>query len=948
MVGRGSRIDQKLMASRGDRLRAVAQLPDPDLGGLSGPEATQTLQHTATQAQQAVESFARDRAGVRIRNQFWITNAVVLDIDTSQVPLEEIARVPEIRRLHDNSEVEALDGTAGGSRGTTASLSHGETTYGLDQVDAPEVWTQFGTRGEGATVAVLDTGVDPDHPDIDLAEGGFQEFDEDGLQVDSSPYDTAEHGTHVTGTVAGGDASGEHIGVAPNVELLHGLVLPDNFGTYAQIIAGIEWAVEEGADVINLSLGAEGQKADYIAPLQNAKDAGAVPVCAIGNDGETKSRSPGNVYGAGIAVGASDATEGIDSDSGGEKIVTDDAWGSDAPDDWPDEYVVPDVAAPGVDVTSSLPGGGYGQKSGTSMAAPHVAGLVALLVSVSDGSVTPAEVRSVLESTAWKPDSWDESDASASIDGKDTRYGKGIVDATAAASAVAPETGIEGFLQRSGTTQYVEGATLDLDGALATTDEDGAFERRKEPGTYTLEISGPGIETTTKFVTVEDSGDVTNEGTIDVDPVVDLYVTEQPVSRVEGGDTISVTLDAYNLETFQVDLAGTYSQDDATLTVDGTSVAFGESVAFDEYTGEVAVAVETTADTSGEVSLEYTASGAGTETTISTGPTSVYDTLVTIGVVDASDTYGAGIVETLESNLAAFFTATRTTASDVANKPGDYDAVVVQKFDSLPDGFFDATADDTTGVVYLDQWDDDANGIETYRAESDAVSNPGQGTNDGPPAYELTADHPVFDGVSADAPVDLHDADSEDYTTFEVTDPFEALATVLTDSESQGTGFAIDEGSQTVLAGGLGRSQYVPEDAFTDAANTILANAAAYVAVDTASDSLSLVATGATGVSPGGQGQLAVDALNAASIELQDVWTDWSVADVVDDGATFDDTILSDTGTCSFDWGGPRASSTPSLTLSLPDRYVGGEYVLTVRATRGNESAETTVSLSVE
>jgi subtilisin family serine protease len=376
---------------------------------------------------------------MQVRSQFWITNAVIIDVDTTRLPLEAIAQIPGVQRIHDNFEVQPLDGDgsrADGEPVDNTTQDHGDNTYGLGLISAPAVWDQFETRGAGARVAVLDTGVDPDHPDIDLASNGWAEFDSTGNQIDSDPYDSNGHGTHVSGTVSGGSESGTHIGVAPDVELYHGGVLTDEGGTIGAVIGGIEWTVEENADVINMSLGVSAKYDSFVEPLQNAQAAGTLPVSAIGNDGEVTSGSPGNVYGAGISVGAVNDSEAVASFSGGERIQKSD-WSS-PPSDWPDEYIVPDVAAPGVDVNSSVPGGGYDDTfDGTSMASPHVAGVACLMVAASGGSVTPDVIWNTLEATATKPSDWDERQANAAIDGKDTRYGKGIVDALAAVAQVS-------------------------------------------------------------------------------------------------------------------------------------------------------------------------------------------------------------------------------------------------------------------------------------------------------------------------------------------------------------------------------------------------------------------------------------------------------------------------------------------------------------------------------
>ena len=444
-------IDDALSSSDERRVTAIVRLPRPRVSKhQSSRERVETMRENAARTQEPVERFARPRSGVSLKNSFWIANAVVLEVDTAHVSLGELAAIDGVRRVHENVEVKALD-DGGRQAGTAASedgvsiTDHGEYTYGLEQIDVPAVWDEHGVQGEGVRVAVLDTGIDIDHPDLDLYTddpddptypGGWAEFDSEGDEVeDSYPHDTDAHGTHVSGTVAGGDESGTHVGVAPEVDLMHGLVIPEDSGTWSQIIAGIQWAVEENADVVNMSLGAEGYYDEFVEPLENTLAAGTFPVSCSGNDGEGTSWAPANLY-DGMAVGATDANEDVTDFSSGELIDTDAAWGEDTPDDWPDEYVVPDVAAPGDDVLSAVPDENYGEASGTSMAAPHVAGVAALMISAAE-DVDPGELQTVLEETAWKPDNWDEDDAEWVIEDKDSRYGAGIVDAKAAVDQVA-------------------------------------------------------------------------------------------------------------------------------------------------------------------------------------------------------------------------------------------------------------------------------------------------------------------------------------------------------------------------------------------------------------------------------------------------------------------------------------------------------------------------------
>lgn len=265
------------------------------------------------------------------------------------------------------------------------------------QIGAPEVWKN-GHRGEDVKVAVLDTGVDASHPDLAGRVSEAEDF-----SGSSGTGDAFGHGTHVASIVGGSGAAsgGDRKGVAPGADLLIGKVLGDDgFGTESQVIDGMEWAVARGADVVNMSLGSD-TPSDGTDPMSRALNelsasSGALFVVAAGNagPGEGTIGSPAAADAA-LTVGAVDRDDSLaDFSSRGPRAG--------------DDAVKPDVTAPGVGIVAARAAGtSMGQvvdashvaASGTSMAAPHVAGAAALLAQ-QHPDWTASRLKDALTSTA--------------------------------------------------------------------------------------------------------------------------------------------------------------------------------------------------------------------------------------------------------------------------------------------------------------------------------------------------------------------------------------------------------------------------------------------------------------------------------------------------------------------------------------------------------------------
>lgn len=279
---------------------------------------------------------------------------------------------------------ELWDAVTNGDR-TAAGVAHvwldGVRTASLDksvpQIGAPKAWAA-GYDGKGVKIAVLDTGVDASHPDLK-----DQVIEAKNFSTATDATDHFGHGTHVASIAAGTGAksNGKYKGVAPGAKILSGKVLDDTgSGDDSGILAGMEWAAAEGADVVNLSLG--GQDTPEVDPLEAAvnklsAEKGILFAIAAGNSGPESVGSPGSADAA-LTVGAIDDKDVLAPFSSTGPRVGDGA-------------IKPDVTAPGVDITAASAKGsvieqevgekpaGYLTISGTSMATPHVAGAAAIL-----------------------------------------------------------------------------------------------------------------------------------------------------------------------------------------------------------------------------------------------------------------------------------------------------------------------------------------------------------------------------------------------------------------------------------------------------------------------------------------------------------------------------------------------------------------------------------------
>ena len=277
----------------------------------------------------------------------------------------------------------------------------GGNNWGADLVRAPAAWAQ-GYTGNGVVVAVLDTGVDYNHPDLkDKIWTNPNEIPGNGIDDDNNGYiddaqgwnfvdntnstiDVNGHGTHVAGTIAGENNGFGVTGIAYDAKIMSIKVLNEQGSGSSNTVAdGIYYAVNNGADIINLSLGSNFPNSTLETAIQYASSQGAVVVMAAGNNSYPFPGYPARYANNwGLAVGAVDRNSQMANFSNKAGLNS-----------------FPYVTAPGVGIYSSLPGNEYGTYSGTSMAAPHVAGVVALMLSANP-NLTNGEIRQIIIETA--------------------------------------------------------------------------------------------------------------------------------------------------------------------------------------------------------------------------------------------------------------------------------------------------------------------------------------------------------------------------------------------------------------------------------------------------------------------------------------------------------------------------------------------------------------------
>lgn len=463
---------------------------------------------------------------------FWIDNSVKVVGDMELAA--KIAELPEVRAIEADRTIK-LDAPVKGSSEPTVD----GVEWGVDRINAPQVWSTYGVRGEGVVIANIDSGVQYDHPALKNqyrgrnADGSFSHdynwFDPADVCAGDSPCDNNGHGTHTMGTMVGDDGNANQIGVAPGATWIAAKGCESSSCSRGSLLASGQWMVAptdaNGADprpdlapdIVNNSWGSSVQDPWYQDVVDSWRTAGIFPAFSNGNSGPgcNTAGSPGS-YVSSYASGAFDSGNAIASFSSrgtGENGA-----------------VKPNLAAPGVNVRSAYTGGGYSALSGTSMASPHTAGAVALVWSASaslHGDVAATEA--LLDGTAI--------DVSALTCGgtadDNNVFGEGRLDAYAAVSD-APR-GATGSLTGTVTAggNAVAGAQVVADGPIdrtVVTDAEGDYAfPALSVGDYDLTVKKFGHTDATGTAAVGDGQNT----------VRDFSLTAAPSAKVSGTVTSS-------------------------------------------------------------------------------------------------------------------------------------------------------------------------------------------------------------------------------------------------------------------------------------------------------------------------------------------------------------------------------------------------------------------------
>ncbi|HWN22577.1 MAG TPA: carboxypeptidase regulatory-like domain-containing protein, partial [Gaiellaceae bacterium] len=489
------------------------------------------LQQTADSTQPGVRGLLRaEESAGRASDvrSYWIFNGLAATVSRST--LDRLTQRADVASVTLDEEI-ALPETPSEPR---------LPTWGLEKVGAPKTWGEYGYTGKGVVVGVMDSGVDGGHPALasrwrgragDTTSSWYAATGENY----AVPGDGHGHGTHVTGTIVGG-APGDIVGVAPDSEWIAVKIFRDSGSTTSSIIHdGFQWMLAPGGDptkapdVVNNSWGStDSLSTEFLEDVRAWVAAGIFPAFANGNNGPGTGTvgSPGS-FPESFGVGATDINDQIASFSSRGPVVWDGV-----------RYVKPQLSAPGAGIYSSWPRqlgeGDYNTISGTSMATPHLTGVVALLLSAQPDLTVDATREVLLSSARTEPHM-----------GRlpNDNYGAGIADAYAAITAARFSGTLTGTITGPDGPLAAHVAIPELDLETTSDPTTGFFELPVREGSWTLEANAYGYVGETAEVTIAAGGSETQDFALAAAPahVLSGTVTSggEPVAgaRVRVADT---------------------------------------------------------------------------------------------------------------------------------------------------------------------------------------------------------------------------------------------------------------------------------------------------------------------------------------------------------------------------------------------------------------------------
>ncbi|CAG9622442.1 carboxypeptidase regulatory-like domain-containing protein [Sutcliffiella rhizosphaerae] len=451
---------------------------------------TNSLQKHANDTQKELEDFleALEKKGmVENIEPLWIINGFTITVD--ETGLEELMNQELIEKITLDSIIELPEITTDSSQPRLPE-------WGLEKIRATNVWGEYGIRGEGIVIGIMDTGVDGGHEALAHNYRGrdgnhqYSWIDVSGQNY-ATPHDGNGHGTHVAGTAVGG-GRGEPIGVAPEAEWIAAKIFTDGgSATVSGIHRAFEWFMAPGGDpskaphIVNNSWGnANTYNMEFYEDVQAWLAAGIVPLFAAGNEGPGAQTvgSPGS-FPQSLTIGATDIHDQIASFSSRGPVFWIDEAGNQQ------RILKPNLTAPGHQIFSAWPEGvrGYGKYhtiSGTSMATPHVAGAIALLLQANQ-DLSIQDIKDILIKTARHEPHM------GSL--PNDLYGEGIVNIYKAVTEVAFAGKLRGNVQTADQSDIpikIEIPAQEI--SLEVTD--GPFEFSVKEGNHTVLVSAFGYQ----------------------------------------------------------------------------------------------------------------------------------------------------------------------------------------------------------------------------------------------------------------------------------------------------------------------------------------------------------------------------------------------------------------------------------------------------------------------